>query len=394
MAIATDRPGIARRMEVLAPHFFATLSAQINAMTTAGMDVIRLDEGAPDLPPAKHIIEALEHSAEKPDRHSYQPHRGNANLRQAWADMYRRVYGVDVDPEKEVLPLLGSKEGIFHLAQIYIEAGDRVLIPDPGYISYTRGTLFAGGEPYYFALQPDKGYLPDFGAIPGDVLRRAKLLWLNYPNNPTGAVASAEFFTEAVEFARTHHLLLCHDAAYTQVTYHGEPSLSVLAPPGAKEVAVEFNTLSKSHNMAGWRVGALVGNPEVIRQLFVLKTNADSSHFLPVMEAAAAAMQSDQHWLVERNEIYRRRRDIVLETLQRLGLSAQTPRASFYVWSSIPPGWSSVDFVSALLKEAQVSLTPGVLFGQNGEGYVRISITAPAERITQAMQRLENWITI
>ena len=252
-------------------------------MSASGLDVIRLDEGAPDLPPAPHIINAMARSAEKNDRHSYQPHRGTTALRQAWSGMYYRVYGVDVDPEREVLPLLGSKEGIFHLVQVYIEPGDIVLIPDPGYISYTRGTLFCGGEPYYFNLHAEKGYLPDLESIPGHVLRRKKLMWLNYPNNPTGAVATAEFFTRAVEFARDHRLLLCHDAAYTQVTYDGEPSLSVLESPGAKEVAVEFNTLSKSHNMAGWRVGALVGNPEVIRQLFILKTNADSSHFLPVM---------------------------------------------------------------------------------------------------------------
>jgi LL-diaminopimelate aminotransferase len=380
-------------MQVLVPHFFATLSGKIAALTAAGKDIIRLDEGAPDLPPAGPIIEALYQSALKPDRHSYQPHRGIPALRQAWADHYLRVYGVQINPDNEILPLLGSKEGIFHLPQAYVNPGDVVLIPDPGYISYTRGTLFCGGEPYYFPLRPENGYLPDLDAFPPDVLRRAKLMWLNYPNTPTAATATADFFAEAVEFARRHGILLCHDAAYTQITFDGQPAPSLLAAPGAVEVAVEFNTLSKSHNMAGWRVGALLGNPEVVRNLFVLKTNADSSHFAPIMEATVVAIHGDQTWLAGRNEIYRVRRDVVIRGLSRMGIQVEPPAATLYVWSPVPQGWSAVEFVTGALEQAQVSLTPGTLFGENGEGYVRISLTAPTDRVIEAMDRLERWMT-
>ncbi len=385
-------PQPARRMDVLRPHFFASLGAKIAAMDAAGMDVIRLDEGAPDMPPAPPIIEALSRSAALPDRHSYQLHRGTSALRRAWADMYARVYGVMIDPEQNVLPLLGTKEGIFHLPQAYIDPGEGVLIPDPGYISYTRGTLFVGGVPHYYPLLPERAYLPDLQAIPDEAIRQAKLMWLNYPSNPTGATATREFFAEAVEFARRHKLLLCHDAAYTQVTFDGEPSPSILAAPGALDVAVEFNTLSKSHNMAGWRVGALVGHAEVVRKLFVLKTNADSSHFLPIMEAAVEAMQGDQRWLSARNEVYRQRRDIVVDGLRRIGVDVVPPKASLYVWAPVPKGWQSVTFVTTALEQAQVSLTPGDMFGVNGEGYIRIALTAPIRRVSEAMERLERWL--
>jgi LL-diaminopimelate aminotransferase len=379
-------------MESLSAHFFAALSIKLSAMQSEGLDVIRLDEGSPDLPPEPWIIEALARSAADPTHHSYQPHRGTARLRQAWAGMYQRLYGVQLEPETEVLPLLGSKEGIFHLAMAVVDPGDIVLVPDPGYVTYTRGTLFAGGQPVCFPLLPERGYLPDLDAIPPDVARRAKILWLNYPNNPTAAVATPEFFARAVAFARDYHLIACHDAAYTQVTFDGYRAPSLLEAPGAKEVAVEFNTLSKSHNMAGWRVGAALGNAQVLRNLFTLKTNQDSGHFLPVLDAATQAMGGDQTWLSKRNEIYRQRRDALLAGLRRLGLQADTPQGSIYVWSKIPEGWSSMDFVSAALEQAHVSLTPGAYFGQGGEGYARIALTAPVERIHEAVSRLERWL--
>jgi len=384
---------IAQRMQALPAHFFASLIARVSALQAQGLDIIRLDEGAPDLPPPPSIIHALAKSADDPAHHSYQPHRGTQKLRQAWASMYQYAYGVGLDPETEILPLLGSKEGIFHLAMATINPGDVVLVPQPGYITYTRGTLFAGGEPIYFPLRPERGYLPDLDAIPAEIARKAKLMWLNYPNNPTTAVATLDFFAEAVEYARQNDLLLCHDAAYTQVTFDGYHAPSLLEVSGAKEVVVEFNTLSKSHNMAGWRVGAALGNAGVIRNLYTLKTNVDSGHFLPVLEAATEAMCGDQGWLRKRNEIYRQRRDVALLGLYKLGLKAETPRASIYLWSNIPEGWSSADFVSAALEGAQVSLTPGTVFGQAGEGYVRISLTAPLERINEAMNRLERWLS-
>ena len=382
----------AERMNVLTPHFFAALNTRIIELQRQGRDIIRLDEGAPDLPPAKHILDALTASAQRSDTHSYQPHRGPSALRQAWASMYQRQYGVELDPDTEIQPLLGSKEGIFHLSLAYIGSGDIALVPNPGYITFTRGTLFAGGEVYCLPLLAESGYLPNLDAIPEVVLRRAKLLWLNYPNNPTAAVAHLDFFTKAVELAHKYDFLVCHDAAYTQVAFDGEKPPSLLQAPGAKEVAVEFNTLSKSHNMAGWRTGALLGNAQAVRTLFTLKTNADSSHFLPVFQASTAALNGDQSWLVERNEIYRQRRDVVTNALHEMGLNVAISRASIYVWSPVPVGMDSAGFVTGALEEAGVSMTPGTVFGSLGEGYVRISITTPLERIELAMQRLGNWL--
>ena len=386
------RKPLAQRMEMLPDNFFAGFITKIAAMQAAGHDVIRLDVGSPDMPPAPHIIEALAQSAATPDHHGYQPYAGPTALRQAWAGMYLRVFGVELDSDREIVPLLGSKEGVFNLIMAVVDPGEVVLVPDPGYMTYTRGTIFAGGEPYYLPLLPERDYLPNLSNVPEEVAHRAKMLWLNYPNNPTAATATLEFFTQAVDFARQYNLLLCHDAVYTQVSYNSYRAPSLLQIPGAKEVAVEFNTLSKSHNMAGWRVGAALGNAELLRTLYKLKTNLDSSHFLPIMEAATIAMTSDQSWLAERNEIYRQRRDVVVQTLHSLGFAASNPKASLYVWSPIPAGLTSLDFANTLLNEVNISLTPGTVFGEHGEGYVRISLTAPLERIEQAMQRLTKWM--
>ena len=382
---------LAHRMDLFTEHFFAGLSVRLAALRSQGINIIRLDEGAPDLPPAPHIIEALVRSARQPDAHSYQPASGIPVLRQAWAEMYQRVYGVKVDPDREVLSLIGSKEGIVHLPLAFINPGEVVLVPNPGYVTYTRGTLMAGGEPYDLALQPERDFLPDLEAVPEEILGRAKLLWLNYPNNPTSATANLEFFAAVVAFAQRHKLIVCHDAAYSQVTFDGYRAPSLLELPGAREVCVEFNTLSKSHNMAGWRVAALIGNAEVIKAMYLLKTNLDSGHFRPVMEAAVAAMTGDQSWLQTRNEIYRQRRDVVLQTLYRLGWKANIPRASLYVWFAVPDGQTSADFTNRLLEQAHVSLTPGSIFGSGGEGYVRLSLTAPTERVQEAMLRLEKY---
>jgi LL-diaminopimelate aminotransferase len=381
---------IAKRMDSFATYFFAELSARIVAMERAGIDVIRLDIGSPDLPPEKHIIDSLTSSAVEPDSHGYQSHKGPQALRAAWSAMYQRVYGVTLDPDNEIVPLMGSKEGIFNFSMAYINPGEVALIPDPAYITYTNGALFAGGEPYYMPLLAENDFLPDFNAIPVDIANRAKLLWLNYPNNPTAAVASPDFFKSAVDFAHKYSLILCHDAAYTQVTFDGYRATGLLEIPGAKEVSVEFNTLSKSHNMAGWRVGAAVGSPKMISPLFKLKTNVDSHHFLPILAAATTAMTGDQSWLPPRNEVYRQRRDVVIQALQNIGLEAAVPKASLYVWNQVPAGMSSVEFANQVLEGAHVSLTPGTVFGKCGEGYTRIALTAPIDRIDQAMQRIAN----
>jgi LL-diaminopimelate aminotransferase len=383
---------LVERMDKLPDNFFAGFITKIGTMQAAGYDVIRLDVGSPDMPPAPHIIEALAHSASAPGHHGYQSYAGPSALRQAWAAMYQRVFEVELDSDHEIIPLLGSKEGIFNLITAVVDPGEVVLVPDPGYMTYTRGTIFAGGEPYYLPLLPERDYLPDLESVPAKVAQRAKMLWLNYPNNPTAATATLEFFSKAVDFARQYNLLLCHDAAYTQITYNGYRAPSLLQVPKAKELVIEFNTLSKSHNMAGWRVGAALGSAAVLRALYKLKTNIDSSHFLPIMQAATTAMTSDQDWLVERNDTYRQRRDIVVQTLNALGLTAFNANASLYVWSTIPVGQSALDFANALLDEVHVSLTPGTVFGEQGEGYVRLSLTSPLKRIKQAMRRLTNWM--
>ena len=379
----------AQRLQLVPSQFFAALNSRIAALQAAGQEIIRLDIGSPDLPPAPHILAALAQAAAMPDSHGYQAHNGPVALRQAWAEMYRRVHGVELDPQSEIVPLLGSKEGIFHLAQAILDPGDVVLIPDPGYITYTSGTLLAGGTSYSLPLLRERGYLPDLAAIPPKVLSQARLLWLNYPNNPTAATAPLEFFATAVEFARQHKLLICHDAAYSQVTFDGYHANSILEVPGAKQVAIEFNSLSKSHNMAGWRSGAAVGNVQALEALYRYKTNADSGHFLPVMQAAVAAMTGDQGWLAGRNEIYRQRRDCVLSALRACGLNPATPKASLYVWSPVPDGFSSAQFVSHLLEKAGVSLTPGTVFGQHGDRFVRIAFSSPTEQINAAMQRIQ-----
>ncbi len=376
------------RMRSFPDHFFARLDSRIQNLRAQGVDIIRLDVGSPDLPPSPEIIEALTQSAANQNHHGYQPYLGPLALRESWAGMYQRLYQVKLDPETEILPLMGSKEGIFNLVMASIDPGEVVLIPDPGYLTYDRATRFAGGEPCYLPLLPENDFLPNFADIPENLLRRTKLLWLNYPNNPTAATVVPDFFNQAVELARQNDLLLCHDAAYTQVTFNGYRAPSIMLVPGAKDIAVEFNTLSKSHNMAGWRTGVLVGNSKVLRNLHKLKTNIDSGQFLPIMEAAAVALTGDQSWLVERNSIYQERRDLVIEALNSSGLNARVPRGSLYIWCPVPDGFSSEEFASSLLEQAHISLTPGSIFGEQGEGFVRISITAPAQRIEEAMQRM------
>jgi LL-diaminopimelate aminotransferase len=379
----------ANRMQVFPDHFFADLNARISGMRSEGREVIRLDIGSPDMPPEHHIIEALKRSAEQHDSHGYQPHQGLSTLRQAWSDMYQRLYLVNLDPQAEVLPLLGSKEGIFNLIMSSVNPGDAVLVPDPGYLTYSAATLFAEGEPVDMPLISSGEFLPDLRSIPDKILKKAKMLWLNYPNNPTAGTADLAFFSRVIELAQQYGLLVCHDMAYAQVTYDGYQSPSLLQVPGAKDVCVEFNTLSKSHNMAGWRSGVVVGNSAVIKQLHALKTNIDSGQFLPVMEASAAALTGDQTWLVGRNLVYQRRRDIIIKHLQQMGLEARIPKASLYVWCPVPKGWRSRHFANMLLEEAGVSLTPGDIFGRHGEGYVRISVTVPEPLIEQAMLSME-----
>ena len=371
-------------------NFFATLNSEIFRMESSGADIIRLDIGNPDLPPADHIIKALNVWGSRKDAHGYQPHRGTEELREAWARMYRQKYGVDIDPEI-VLPLLGSKEGVFHLSIAVLNPGDVVLIPDPSYQTYSQVAKFANAVPILFPLDPENDYLPDFSAIPAETAKRAKLMWLNYPNNPTGAVASIDILQEAVEFCRKYEIILCHDAAYSQVTFDYQAP-SIFQIPDSISVAIELNTLSKSHNMAGWRVGAAIGHKESRKALYKLKTHADSGHFLPVIQAAIAAMSGDQSWLEERNKIYMKRRDELSDSLRRIGFTPQKPKASLYIWCPLPKEWTSETFVLETLKNTHVSFAPGIVFGCNWDKYIRISLTQPIERIQEAMERLSKWL--
>ncbi len=370
---------------------FSEIARRVETLRAEGRDVIRLDVGSPDLPPAGFIIEALQRAAAMPDHHGYHPFRGPLPLRQAWSTMYRRVFNVELDPETEVLPLLGSKEGILHLTLANVRADDVVLVPDPGYPTYARSARLLGATPHPFPLEPSQGYFPDLTEIPEKIRKRARLLWLNYPNNPTTATADLTLLAQAVEFARAHDLLICHDAAYTQVSLDGRVYPSILQVPGAKDVAVELNSLSKSHNMAGWRLGVAVGNSAALERLVRVKADADNGHFLAITDAAVEALTGDQTWIAERNAAYRQRAEAVIGRLEAAGLVAEMPRATMYVWARVPDGWRSQEFVGRLLQEAAVAVTPGDTFGDRGEGYIRISLGTSLERLVEGMERLQRW---
>lgn len=383
----------ADRIASFKPYFFAALTQKINVLKAKNVDVIRIDMGSPDLPPAEFIIEALDKSARRKDTHGYTPNGGTPAFRQAIATYYQNRFGVTLDPKTETLTLLGSKEGLFNLSQILINPGDVAIVPDPGYPVYSASGIIAGAEIYFVPLLKENGFLPDLDSIPADILERAKLMWLNYPNNPTGAIAPFSFLEKAVDFGRKHHILIAHDAPYVDVCFDGYVAPSILQVPGAKDVSIEFNSLSKAYNMAGWRLGMAVGNPQVIGYLHTYKSQVDTSHFQPVMDAGIAALTGDQSWLEERNLIYKQRRDIVVDGLKQASFDVDVPPAAIYVWARLPEGHSdSIAFCDRLLQETGVSMTPGVVYGNFGEGYVRISLGTATERIQQAMHRLVEWI--
>jgi len=389
----TEVTGIhaSNRAQALPENFFYALEGKLQELKSAGKDVIRLDMGSPDLPPRPEIIASLEHSARNPENHGYQSMKGPLELRTAWSSYYAQTCHVNLDAETEILPLAGSKEGIFNFTQAWVNPGDVVIVPDPGYMTYSRASLFAGAEIFNLRLDPGNGYLPDLASIPQDILRRTRVMFLNYPNNPTAAVADAALFSEVVHLAKEFGFWVCHDAAYQRVTFDGFRAPSILEAPGSRDVAVEFNSLSKSHNMAGWRVGAVVGSRQAIRPLSRLEANMNSGLFRPVIDAAITALTGDPAWTAGQNEIYRRRRDRVIAGLASLGVEVEPPRGSIYVWCPVPPGWKCEHFVLDVLEKAGVSFTPGTVFGLAGEGYIRISLTVDEDRITEAMQRLSLW---
>jgi LL-diaminopimelate aminotransferase len=381
----------AKRLAQVADYPFARWAERVDAARQQGLDVIRMDIGNPDLPPPDAVIDALCQAANDPSHHGYAGYRGLPALRAAVADYYERRFGVTLDPACQVVPLLGSKEGIVNLSLACLDPGDLVLVPDPGYAPYAAGAVLAGASVYQMPLLAERGFLPDLQAIPATVARRATIMWLNYPNNPTAGTAGLEFLAEAVAFARRHDILLCHDAPYCDLAYNGYSPPSILQVPGAIETVVEFNSLSKTFNMAGWRAGMAVGSGGALALLAQVKSNIDSGIFLPMQKAAALALATPPTWIAQRNQIYKQRLDLVLSGLERLGVETPAVRASPYVWTRVPNSLTSEAFACTLLEETGVAFAPGSFFGPRGEGYVRISLTAPTERVQTAMSRLASW---
>jgi len=383
---------LAQRVERLPPYLFARISETIAKKRAEGVDVISLGIGDPDLPTPGYLIETLQRAAEKPANHRYPESDGLPELRRAVARWYRARHGVELDPDEEVVPLIGSKEGIGHLPLCLIDPGDVALVTDPGYPVYAIGTMFAGGETVRVPLREEDGWLPRLDEIPADAARRARILWLNYPNNPTGAVADLAFFERAVAWAREHDVVIAHDLAYADVTFDGYVAHSILEVNGARDVAIEFNSLSKSFNMTGWRVAMAVGNQRVIDALTRVKTNLDSGIPQAIQEMAIAALDDPRDSIAEHNRVYARRRDRVVAVLRELGLRLEPPKASLYVWARLPRGErSSGEFAARLVDQTGVVVTPGASYGASGEGYIRISLTTPDDRLEEALTRLSKF---
>jgi LL-diaminopimelate aminotransferase len=381
----------AERIQALPPYLFAALDAKLSAKRAQGVDVISLGVGDPDLPTPDHIVEAMREGVRDPATHRYPSYYGSPEFRGAVAAWYVRRFGVELDPGSEVMALIGSKEGIGHIALAFVDPGDEALVPDPGYPVYGVSTRLAGGTPVSLPMPAERGFLPDLDAAP--VSDRTKVLWLNFPTNPTAAVADLETFEAAVAFARRHDVLLLHDAAYSEITFDGYVAPSVLQVPGAKDVALEFGSTSKFFNMTGWRIGWVVGSSEAIEALAVVKTNLDSGQFTAIQRAAIAALEGPAEHLDELRAVYQRRRDLVISTLNDLGWSLKAPLGSCYVWVPVPEGDTSVAFADRLLDEAGVFVAPGSGYGTHGEGYVRLSLTVPDDRLAEAMHRIATIMT-
>jgi LL-diaminopimelate aminotransferase len=382
---------IARRIEGLQPYLFVEINKKIAEKRAKGEEIINFAVGDPDIPTPPHIIESLCQAAQDPANHRYPESAGLSELRQAIAEWYKKRFDVTLDPATEVLPLIGSKEGIGHIALCFIDPGDVALVPDPGYPVYAFGTQMAGGRPYYLSLKEENGFLPDFRGIKDFILDKTRILWINYPNNPTGAVAGLDFFKLVVEFAKKHDILVCHDGPYTEAAYDGYQPPSLLQAEGAKDVGIEFHSFSKSYNMTGWRIGMAVGSAMAIGALKTFKSNIDSGIPQAIQRMAIAALNGPQSCIPEHNAIYQRRRDLICEVLTNIGLQVNVPKASLYVWAKVPEGYNSVDFATELLDQIGVAVTPGVGYGRGGEGYVRFSLTIPDVSLVKGLSKLSGW---
>ena len=381
---------LARRLDRVPPYLFVEISRKIAAKRAEGVEVIDFGIGDPDIPTPEPVIERLREAALDPPNHRYPESDGLPAFREAAAAWYRRRFGVSVDPESQVLSLIGAKEGIGHAALCFLDPGDLALVPDPGYPVYSVGTWFAGGECHWMALLEGNDWLPDLASIPDDVASEARVIWLNYPNNPTGATAELDFFEQVVAFARRYDVAVLHDASYSEVSYDGYRPVSFLQVPGALDLGVEFHSLSKSYNMTGWRLGMAVGNADMIGALMLVKSNLDSGVPQAIQYMGIEAMASDEGSIKERNAVYRSRRDQLVPVLRELGLNVEPPRASLYIWAGVPQGYTSTRFAEMLLDEADVVVTAGTGYGRHGEGYIRISLTIPDADLQRGLERLSS----
>ncbi len=381
----------ASRVEKIPPYLFVEISRKIARKREQGIDVISFGIGDPDLETPLPVVEALRAASGDLPNHRYPESDGLPEFRKAVAGWYQRRFGISLDSNSEVISLIGAKEGIGHAALCFIEPGDVALVPDPGYPVYSVGTWFAGGECHWMPLREENGWLPDLDAIPSDVADRAKLMWLNYPNNPTGAIADIGYFESVVEFAKSHDIAVMHDACYTDVVFDGYRHPSFLEAKGAMDVGVEFHSLSKTYNMTGWRLGMAVGNAEMIDALLIVKSNLDSGVPQAIQLMGIEALETPDSWIDERNAIYQRRRDKVLDALSDIGLRFDPPKASLYVWARVPEGYTSGEFAELLLDECDIVVTPGAGYGAYGEGYIRFSLTIDDDQLEEGMRRLSAW---
>jgi LL-diaminopimelate aminotransferase len=378
----------ADRLKQLPPYLFAELDRKKAEAKARGVDVIDLGVGDPDLPTPDNIINKLTEAAREPRYHRYPSYTGMNDFRETVARWYKKRAGVELHPLKEVVSLIGSKEGIAHIPLAFINGGDVALVPSPAYPVYAIATMFAGGTPYEMPLVKENNFLPDLSAIPEEVLGKAKMMFLNYPNNPTAAPATLDFFRTVVDFAVKHDIMICHDFAYSEMTFDGYVPPSFLETPGAKDVGIEFHSLSKTYNMTGWRIGWAAGNAEIIGGLGRIKSNIDSGIFEAIQVAGIEALEGDQQCVTDMRAIYTERRDVLVEGLKKLGINAQSPSATFYVWFEVPSGYTSSSFAGLLLDKAGIMATPGNGFGAPGEGYVRMALTVSRERMVEAVERM------
>ena len=378
------------RLNSLPPYLFKEIDRQKEEVRKRGVDIIDLGVGDPDMPTPPHIIEALNKAAIDPANHRYPSYSGMGDFNEAVARWYKRRFNVDLDYENEVVTLIGSKEGIAHIPLAFINPGDLALVTSPGYPVYHIGVQFAGGQAYFMDLLKENDFLPDLNAVPEEIADKARMMFINYPNNPTSAVAKKSFFQEVVTFAESHNIIVCHDAAYTEMAFDGYRPISFLEVEGAKAVGIEFHSLSKTYNMTGWRVGFAVGREEIIQALGQIKSNIDSGAFQAVQVAGIAALEENQDCVDNMNKVYTERRDILVDGLVELGLTVEKPRATFYVWIEVPKGYNSAEFTSHLLSKGGIVVTPGNGFGEAGEGYVRMALTVDKVRMKEAVERIKS----